>query len=149
MKIVEYDRSLQWVGDLQCPKCQGLTPAWRSSGMSDCFPHFFCNTCSNVIHREADKELVWLEKSQALLHQIADTLPDCDCGGRFSANSGPNCKHCGEEIPAVADAVEYLHNPRMIIVDGASCYSDKRDAYKVKIVGGKNTEGKGTGKEKA
>ena len=63
MKIVEYSRSLQWVGDLRCNQCNGLTPAWRSSGMSQCFPHFYCDTCSNVIHRASDQRLVWSDKS--------------------------------------------------------------------------------------
>lgn len=134
MKIVEYERSLQWVGDIKCPACNRLTPAWRSSGMSECFPHFFCDTCSNVIHREEDKHLVWYEKSQKLLDQIAKTLPDCSCGGRFSPGCGPKCKHCGEEIPVVSDPVAYLHNPNMIITDGACAFSDKRDPYMVKII---------------
>lgn len=134
MKVVEYERSLQWVGDLQCPDCNGLTPAWRSSGMSNCFPHFFCDTCSNVIHREADQAIVWDEKSKELLDQIAKSLPNCACGGQFAPSRGPKCRHCDSEIPIVADPIEYLHNANMIVVDGACAYSDKREPYQVRIV---------------
>ena len=134
MRIVEYNRSLQWVGVVLCPDCNGLTPAWRSSGMSNRFTHFYCDTCSNVIHRESDQSLVWHEKSQEILDQIAETLPACICGGQFARNCGPNCVHCGSQIPIVADAVEYLHNPNMIVVDGACVFSDGREPYQVKIV---------------
>ncbi len=135
MKIVEYSRSLQWVGDLHCPACQQLTPAWRSSGMSECFPHFFCTRCSNVIHREADKALVWYEATPALLAQVAATLPACPCGGHFAPGAGPKCRHCHAQIPLVADPVAYLHNPNMVVSDGATCFSDVRPPYQVRIVG--------------
>lgn len=133
MKIVEYKRSLKWVGDVSCPSCNGLTPAWRSSGMSNCFPHFFCDSCSNVIHRQSDQDLVWHDKSQELLDKIAETLPSCDCGGRFAPNGGPKCSHCKAEIPIVADPIAYLHNPNMIVVDGACVFSDVNEPYRVRI----------------
>ena len=134
MKIVEYERSLQWVGDLKCNSCEGLTPAWRSSGMSECFPHFFCNTCSNVIHRKSDKKIVLSEKSQKTLDVIAETLPKCNCGGLFLPRCGPKCKHCNVEIPLVSNPIEYLHNPNMVVVDGACAYSDIREPYRVRII---------------
>ena len=134
MEIVEYDRTNQWVGDLQCPHCQQLTPAWRSSGMSECFPHFFCTDCSNVIHRQADKDLVWEAATPALLTQITATLPTCPCGGHFAPEAGPKCRHCHQPIPVVADPVAHLHNPNMIVIDGAACFSDQRPPYQVRIV---------------
>lgn len=134
MKIVEYERSLQWVGDLRCPACQGLTPAWRSSGMSESFPHFFCTSCSNVILRQADKDLVWEAATPALLAQIAATLPACQCGGHFAPGAGPKCCHCHTQIPVVADAVQYLHSPHMILVHGAILYHEDGPAYQVRIV---------------
>jgi hypothetical protein len=133
MKVVEYDKSLQWVGDLKCNHCDGLTPAWRSSGMSDCFSHFFCDTCSNVIHREADKSLVWGGKSQEILNQISKTLPKCNCGGQFAPSCGPKCKHCNSEIEVVNNVVDYLHNPNIIVIDGACAFSDEREPYIVHI----------------
>ena len=134
MKIVEYDRTNRWVGDLRCPHCQQLTPAWRSSGMSECFPHFFCTDCSNVILRGVDKELVWEAATPALLAQIAATLPACACGGHFAPGAGPKCAHCHYEIPVVADPVKYLHSPNMIVVDGAVVYHEDGPAHQVRIV---------------
>lgn len=134
MKIVEYERALHLVRDLKCESCEGLTPAWRSSAMSECFPHFFCNTCSNVIHRDADKKIVRYEKSQKVLDNISKTLPMCSCGGQFTPKCGPKCKHCNAEIPIVSDAVEYLHNPNMVVIDGACAFSDKRYPYMVRII---------------
>lgn len=134
MKVVEYKRSLQWVGDLQCPQCNRLTPAWRSSGMSDCFPHFYCDRCSNVIHRASDQDLVWGEKSQELLDQIAASLPDCPCGGRFAPDNNPKCVHCGSQLKHQKDAVTRLHDPHMIVVDGACVFGGK-EPYTIRIVG--------------
>jgi len=134
MEIVEYSRSLQWVGHLKCPACERLTPGWRSSGMSECFPHFFCSNCSNVIHREADKKLVYEAATPELLAQIAATLPECPCGGRFTPGAGPKCGHCRHEIPLVANAVAYLHNPNMVLLDGAVRFSDHLPPYQVRIV---------------
>ncbi|MDB2687292.1 hypothetical protein N9Y42_08775 [Mariniblastus sp.] len=133
MEITTYERTLQWVGDMQCPSCQKLSPAWRSSGMSNCFPHFYCDCCSNVIHRQCDQELVWQNKSQALLDEIAATLPDCPCGGRFSTDGNPKCKHCNTEMPHSQTPVARLHDPNMIVVDGACVFSDVREPYQVKI----------------
>ncbi|HFJ2984745.1 TPA: hypothetical protein ACGTZM_005617, partial [Klebsiella pneumoniae] len=61
MKIVHYEANAPWIGRMKCPnpKCGKETPAWQSSGMSDSCPHFFCDTCSNVIHREQDHALLY------------------------------------------------------------------------------------------
>jgi hypothetical protein len=136
MEIIEYSRSLQWVGDLKCPACTQLSPGWRSSGMSECFPHFFCSDCSNVIVRDADKQLLYdaAAASAELLARIAATLPECPCGGRFTPGAGPKCRHCHQQIPLVADAVAYLTNPHMVVLDGAVSFSDYRPPYQVRIV---------------
>ncbi|HGF9266381.1 TPA: hypothetical protein ACJEST_005746, partial [Klebsiella pneumoniae] len=79
MKIVHYEANAPWIGRMKCPnpKCGKETPAWQSSGMSDSCPHFFCDTCSNVIHREQDHALLYEnEINQELLDRIAATLPD-------------------------------------------------------------------------
>ena len=132
MKTVNYPRSLQWVGDLHCPECGGLTPAWRSSGMSECGPHFYCDRCSNVIHRAGDRDLVREARSPALLDQIAATLPECPCGGRFAPGANPKCAQCGAEIPHQDDAVARLGDPQMIVVDGACVFGDQ-EPYVVRI----------------
>jgi hypothetical protein len=136
MEIIEYSRSLQWVGNLQCPACHQLTPGWRSSAMSECCPHFFCSDCSNVIYRDANKQLLYeaAEVNPELLAQIAATLPECPCGGRFTPGAGPKCRHCHQEIPLVKDAVAYLQNPHMVVLDGAVSFSDYRPPYQVRIV---------------
>ena len=135
METETYHTSLQWVGTMECPQCHRITWAWQSSGMSQCFPHFFCNKCSNVIHRTQDQRLVWEGKSQALLDQIAATLPDCPCGGRFTPGANPKCVHCGADFEHQNDPVERLHDERMIVVDGACVFDGEGDAYRVKIVG--------------
>lgn len=136
MEIVEYSRTLQWVGHLKCQHCQGLNEGWRSSGMSDCFPHFYCSRCSNVIHREADKAPIYAAggADAQVLAQIAATLPDCPCGGHFTPGAGPKCRHCQQDTGLVRDPVAYLQNPNMLILDGACAFSDWRGPYRVRIV---------------
>lgn len=142
MRVVEYPRSLQWVGDLKCPRCEGLTAAWRSSSMSDACPHFYCDRCSNVILREADRELVYRRgESQDVVEEIAASLPECPCGGRFSPGADPKCRHCGAVVPNRWDVVRRLGDPQMIVVDGACVFSDVRAAYCVRIVEGGVAEG--------
>lgn len=134
MEVVEYPRSLQWVGDMKCPRCERLTPAWRSSGMSDACPHFYCDRCSNVILREADRELAYNNASREVLDKIAATLPSCPCGGRFRPGTNPKCRYCGSEMPNSWDVVQRLHDPNMIVIDGACVFSDRKPPYCVKIV---------------
>lgn len=133
MEIVEYGKDLQWVGTMQCPKCSEVTTAWQSSGMSQCFPHFYCNSCSNVIHRKKDQALVWNTKSQEILEQIAADLPNCSCGGHFAPGTNPKCGHCGADFTHQNDPVARLSDPHMIVVDGACVFSDEQEPYQVKI----------------
>ena len=134
MKTVEYDLRNQWVGFMRCPKCDKDTPAWRSSGMSQCFPHFYCDTCSNVIRRLEDQKLVWNGKSRELLEEIVASLPRCSCGGVFVAGAAPKCRHCGAEYSDSRDPVDRLHDPHMIVMDGATVFKDNGPEYIVKIV---------------
>lgn len=134
IKEVIYERSSPWVGVMQCPECGHSTPAWRSSGMSDCFPHFYCDRCSNVIHRTCDQDLVWESKTPELLDRIAATLPNCPCGGRFGPDNNPKCAHCNAQFKHKKDAVTRLHDRHMIAVDGA-CVFTHNEPYRVRIVG--------------
>jgi hypothetical protein len=102
--------------------------------MSDCFPHFYCDSCSNVIQRDADKELVWHEATQELADRIAATLPDCPCGGRFRPGADPKCRGCDAPLSHRDDPVKRLHDPHMIVIDGACAFSDTREPYRVRIV---------------
>lgn len=134
MEIVEYKKSLQWVGTMQCPKCSHITNAWQSSGMSECYPHFYCTKCSNVIHRTKDKDLIYNGNSQDLLDQISSDLPKCPCGGQFQPNENPKCSNCNEQFTHQGSEIERLSDPHMIVVDGACVFSDEKGPYMVKIV---------------
>ena len=134
MKTIEYPMSLQWVGTMQCPKCQKLTLAWQSSGMSQCCPHFYCDRCSNVIHRQADYTKIYNGISDAILTEIAQSLPSCPCGGRFLPGTNPKCVHCGAEFPHQSPPLKRLNDPHMIVVDGACVFSDENEPYRVRIV---------------
>lgn len=116
------------------PKCGKETPAWQSSGMSDSCPHFFCDTCSNVIHREQDHALLYEnEINQELLDRIAATLPDCPCGGRFVPGANPKCPSCKTEYVHQWDAVKRLNVPFMPILDGSCLIRDRLYSYEVCI----------------
>jgi hypothetical protein len=134
MKTVTYKTTLQWVGTMQCPTCGKKSRAWRSSGMSMCFPHFYCDRCSNVIQRKKDQALVWDAGSQELLDQIVADLPHCPCGGRFTPGANPKCLHCGVELPHQSDPVTRLHDPHMIAMDGSCVFTDDGEPYRVEIV---------------
>ena len=82
MEIVEYKFNALWVGHMDCPNCKSIIYAWQSSGMSESFPHFYCDKCSNVLLRESVK--VWKGVSKEILKEIENSLPNCECGGKFS-----------------------------------------------------------------
>jgi len=133
MKIVTYDSTNPWTGHLACGACGHLTPAWRSSGMSQLFPHFYCNRCSNVIHRRGDQALVREQSTPELLKKIAATLPDCPCGGRFTPGANPKCQKCGWESTNWWTVVTRLGDPNMVVVDGACVFSDSNEPYQLRI----------------
>ncbi|HEX8429012.1 hypothetical protein [Hymenobacter sp.] len=134
MKIVEYERSLQWVGYLHCPTCNKDNVGWRSSGMSEAFPHFYCSLCSNVILQGKAKELVYYEATPELLAQVSATLPACPCGGQFTPTVGPKYSWCHHEIPLINDPVKHLQNPNMVVLDGACVIYDQGESYQVRII---------------
>lgn len=134
MKVVEYERSLQWVGLLRCPACHHDNVGWRSSGMSEAFPHFYCSRCSNVYLNRQAQELVYYEATPELLTRVAATLPACPCGGHFTPTAGPKCAACHHEIPVVRNPVQHLQNPNMVLLDGACLIHDEGEAYQVRIL---------------
>ena len=133
MKIVKYEKNLRWVGTMKCRKCHKETLAWRSSGMSMCFPHFYCDKCSNVIHRIKDQELVWYGATEEKLKIIEKDLPDCSCGGRFRPGANPKCGYCGHEFHHQNDIIKRLSDPHMIVTNGSCIYSDSREPYQIII----------------
>jgi len=100
--------------------------------MSDIAPHFYCDKCSNAIHREADKEVSWDNQTEEVLDAIAKSLPECSCGGRFRPDANPKCPKCFTEFKHSATALKRLTDPHVILIDGACFYSD-REPYRVKI----------------
>jgi hypothetical protein len=134
MKVVEYPRSLRWVSDVRCRGCATPTPAWHSSDISEMFPHFYCDRCSNVIHRRADQKLAWPQATPAILDTIAATLPACPCGGQFRPGQWPKCPHCGTELAGTGDPVKRLQDPFVIVLDGACVFRDWAPPYRVRIL---------------
>lgn len=135
METVHYPVTNQWVGTMSCPSCSHTVRAWRSSGMSDCWPHFYCDRCSNVIHREADKQTAWSEQTMEVVQRIAATLPACPCGGHFRPGANPKCPACGAEFAHQHDVVRRLTDPHMIVMHGACAFSGERAPYRVEIDG--------------
>jgi hypothetical protein len=101
--------------------------------MSDCWPHFYCDRCSNAIQRESDKSVALNEQSIEIVQRIADSLPACPCGGRFTPGADPKCPVCGTPFKHQDDIVKRLTDPHVIILDGACMFGDKRAPYQVKI----------------
>jgi len=102
--------------------------------MSNCFPHFYCDRCSNVIHRSSDQQLVWNSATKELLEQITSGLPACPCGGQFAADTNPKCGHCNAPIPHQGNAITRLHDPQMIVAHGACVFGVQAEPYKVEIL---------------
>ena len=95
--------------------------------MGGVYPHFYCDTCSNVYHNYKHKDLL-LERgeSAALLEEIQNELPECPCGGRFRAGANPRCPSCGAEMPHQASPLERLGDPCAIQLEGAVlCYEER------------------------
>jgi hypothetical protein len=90
MRTEFIDAKNPWVVTATCPECGMAVRAWRSSGMSQSCPHFYCDKCSNAIAREKDKEIAWnAQPSTEIVEKIAATLPSCPCGGRFRPGANP------------------------------------------------------------
>ena len=103
-----------------CPFCNLKFRYMRYSGMSQLFPHFYCNTCSSVIHRKSDFDKVMRQgESEELLLEISKSLPNCPCGGQFSSGSNFKCPHCKKEISNLYSNVSRLTDPFMILIKDA------------------------------
>jgi hypothetical protein len=133
MNIVEYEKEYSRM--ILCPSCSTEIWSYVTSGMSQCFPHFYCNQCSNVIHRESDKEEVLKSDcnfeivgdqscAQALLEKIANSLPECPCGGMFKPGENPKCPSCRYEFKHGYDEIYRLNDPYMIVLDNVCVFGD-------------------------
>ena len=134
MKTVEYKPDNRWVVEVECASCAEKVFAWTSSGMSECYPHFFCECCSNVyLYQGGKSEILQTNPTPQLVGQLEAQLPGCPCGGSFKPGANPKCPHCGHAFEHQRDAVERLSDPHMIVMDRACVYSDKAEPYKVII----------------
>ncbi len=106
-----------------CPICNYDFRFMRYSGMSLSYPHFYCDSCSNVILRKSDFEKVMRNDiSEDLLRDIVQSLPKCSCGGKFSSGNNPKCPHCKNEIRHQDTAINRLTDPYLIVMEGAKAY---------------------------
>jgi len=88
--------------------------------MSECFPHFYCERCSNVIWRSSDRDIVCSsELSQGLAESLAKELPQCKCGGSFKSGANPKCPSCKHEFKHSNSIVQRLTDPCVILLQGA------------------------------
>lgn len=134
MKTVEYKRDNPRIREVKCPNCSDKVSAWTSSGMSACFPHFYCDCCSNLyLYEEGKKAIQDGEPTQELVRELETQLPACPCGGRFKAGENPKCPNCRHEFKHQGNAAQRLTDPHMIVLDQACVYSDNRDPYRVVI----------------
>jgi len=134
VKIVHYEKDGPWVGIFECPNCKTIIYAWKSSGMSESCPHFYCNSCSNALVRDSDKDLLYERgASKELLDEIIPTLPRCDCGGKFEPGTNPKCPNCNFEFRHQDDAILRLSDPHVMLINGAVLYRDTLENYQVEI----------------
>lgn len=111
---------------LQCPHCAATIGYYHFSSMGDVCPHFYCTDCSNVFYRESDCNRIRSEEpSQALLEEIADSLPACPCGGRFSPGCNPKCPNCKAELRHRDDPIQRLHDPYAIVLEGSALFTEE------------------------
>ena len=105
---------------LACPHCGREIRCYRFSGMADLAPHFFCDTCSNLYFDEAQRALLYRRKAtRRLLREMAASLPDCPCGGRFRPEADPRCPGCGRELEGDPDPLQRLTQPGAVLLAGA------------------------------
>jgi hypothetical protein len=105
---------------INCPHCNGRIEFYYYSGMGGLAPHFYCDSCSNILFRDEDRKKLYGNKpSKELLEEITKDLPNCICGGRFKAGANPKCHHCKKEIKHKSNPVQRLNDPYVIQNKGA------------------------------
>ena len=111
--------------EIRCKKCKRVIRYYLYSGMGDVAPHFYCDSCSNVFFRESDNHLLHTQgPTESLLNQLAASLPECPCGGRFRPGMNPKCPHCKFELVHQATAVDRLSDPYAIQLENSSLVID-------------------------
>jgi hypothetical protein len=116
---------------INCPHCKGIVEFYHYSGMGDLVPHFYCDTCSNILFREEDHHKVRdREITIELLNELSENLPACPCGGQFSPEASPKCPHCKREIKHQETPLKMLSDPYAIQIKGARLLKPKKPIYK-------------------
>ena len=134
MKLVHHPNNAPHTGHLKCSECSTLTPAWKSSGMSESRPHFYCNLCSNALVRACDKEhFIEFGATQETIDLIEPTLPSCSCGGKFTLGANPKCPQCDFEFKHQKGIIGRLSDSHVILLDGAVLNRDDNFDYQVSI----------------
>ncbi len=96
--------------------------------MSECYPHFYCNACSNVLWREQDHDILRNEQVdfEAAMPGIVASLPRCKCGGQFTLDAGPKCRRCGYEFKQqIANLELRATEPHAILIEGAEMLTER------------------------
>ena len=107
--------------ETQCGSCKTPVRFYRFGGMSELYPHFYCDSCSNLFFSEAHHARVLNAPPDAsLLESVAATLPACPCGGRFRPGENPKCPNCGVELKHQLDPVARLTDPFGVLLSNAS-----------------------------
>lgn len=103
-----------------CQKCKGIIYYNCYDSFANLYPHFYCNTCSNVLWREEDYKKVQKNAlSTKLLITINTSLPNCPCGGRFQIDANPKCPNCHVEIIHKIDFLDRLKDANVLVIEKA------------------------------
>ena len=111
-----------------CPECGQTIEYWWTSGMSECFPHFYCNECGSAIWRIRDQKRIWYLKKENdikdTIKSILEDLPQCTCGGKFTLEARPICFHCGCKFAEKQTFNNRVFNPNIMLLTGASMMTE-------------------------
>lgn len=116
-----------YTAQTHCPTCAASIEYWHTSGMSECYPHFYCDTCSNVLWRKQDYNIIrpGHVNAEGAISQIIASLPKCKCGGHFTLDAGPKCPACGHEFKQQVANVELrATEPSAILIQGAEMLTE-------------------------
>lgn len=117
-----------YTSHMKCPQCAAAIEYWVTSGMSECYPHFYCSTCSNVLWREQDHDIIRPDQVDVIqaMPAIIASLPQCKCGGRFTLDAGPKCPTCGYEFKQQIANIELRSfEPHAILIAGAEMLTER------------------------
>ncbi|MGC4031622.1 MAG: hypothetical protein QM754_07805 [Tepidisphaeraceae bacterium] len=109
-----------------CPDCGHSIEYWFTSGMSECFPHFYCDRCSSILWRREDRDQLTspVADEAFLLEKIISRLPGHRCGGQFKAGVGPRCPKCHHEFRREGPLEYQARSPNAILVEGAELLTE-------------------------